>query len=201
MEEPQVYDDDLGTWLQTELGIPRKALKAFNEADDWTAVIVMHAIAESVLNKLIVSRLGEELEDFVANLTVGNRSTGKLTCCEVLGLLPKHRINFIAALSGIRNKIAHYVENYEFTYETWFERHPGAFDSMRDSLKPAFTQIQLKGVQSTVEQALRIDPHGTIRSAFWFMLEDARKTIEALQHQSVPKIEQSPSPQTQDQSP
>ncbi len=88
--------------------------------DDWTAVVMLHAIIETALNAVLVSELGRpELERIIAKLDTSNTAIGKVAFAKKLGILPHKACVFIQKFSEIRNFCVHDIRHFDFNFATY----------------------------------------------------------------------------------
>ena len=104
------------------LGLEEKHefLFALLEEDDWSMIIKSHALIESMLTELIVSRTEEsELKVIVERLPISDSQIGKLSIAKEYKLLSKEQRAFIRRLSELRNWIVHKFENIDFRLDEY----------------------------------------------------------------------------------
>jgi hypothetical protein len=189
MEETYVVDKDFMAWFRDHLGIPNKAIGALFHADDWTTIIVMHSITESMLGTMIAAKLGHpNLEPVIGRLNFAGR-TGLLTWCAKLDLLSENQLRFLGFMGDARNQVAHKIRNFEFTFEAWTNNlektELGNFNKLAGTISAELANKSEDGTK----YILRTNPRTVIIATFWFILANARKTIDSLQRQSTPKEE------------
>ena len=86
-------------------------------------MIKLHALLETAVSQLLVNALArKELADVFASLEMSNTKTGKLAFVKALELVPKAHLDFIRALSELRNQLAHRVTNVSFNMTEHFSR-------------------------------------------------------------------------------
>ena len=114
-------EDSLGR-LERDCDLPSGfCLGLLHDASDWSFVIKLHALLETAVSQLLVHSLArKELADVFASLEMSHTKTGKLAFVKALDLLPKAHLDFIRALSELRNQLAHRVENVSFTLTEYF---------------------------------------------------------------------------------
>ncbi len=193
-EGKELANKALGKWLHQKTGIPLKIIHGIDKADDWTFVITLHAMLESVLNNLILKKLGfPELREIIAHFDTGDRQKGKLMWAKVLGLLPEKSRAFIRILSKVRNDIVHNVSAFGFSFSEWIEKLPKADfknlkDSYSDSLKERFTW---KGELVSRDDALMKHPRDMIFAGAIIIIvmahSDELLKPSAVSDQSTPK--------------
>jgi hypothetical protein len=103
--------------IEKELALPTNFLWNLRKADDWSAIIKLHALLETAVTHLLVRYFGrDELEDVFANMELGNARTGKLVFLTKLNCLDKNQRRFIRKLSATRNKLVHDIRNVRFSF-------------------------------------------------------------------------------------
>ena len=113
-------EDSLGR-LEHDSGLPSGFCLALLQENDWSFVIKLHALLETAVSQLLVHALGgEELVDVFSALEMSNTKTGKLAFVKTLGLLPKAHLEFIRALSELRNQLVHRIRNVNFNMNEHF---------------------------------------------------------------------------------
>ncbi len=112
--------------LEQELGIAPGFLEAvMKEADDWSFVIKVHALAEAAITHLLTNALNrEELRDIIAAITMGDSRRGKLAFVAKLKLLEPDIIQFFQTLGSIRNWFAHDVKSVALRIEDYVNNRP-----------------------------------------------------------------------------
>lgn len=109
--------------LESELHLPQQFLEDLRLEDDWSFVIKTHALVEAaVSHQLSQELLDTRLMSIFRQLPLGERNFGKLKFARELGLLSKDYCEFISRLSALRNRIAHNVEEVQFTFQVWLEQ-------------------------------------------------------------------------------
>jgi hypothetical protein len=115
-------DDSLAR-LERDCDLPRGFCLGLLQESDWSFVIKLHALLESAVSQLLVNAVArKELADVFASLEMSNTKTGKLAFVKALELLPKAHLDFIRALSELRNQLAHRVKNVSFDLTGHFLR-------------------------------------------------------------------------------
>ena len=113
-------DDSLGR-LERDCELPPGFCFALLQETDWSFVIKLHALLETAVSQLLVHTLGHnELADVFARLEMSNTQTGKLAFVNALHVLPKAHVEFIRALSELRNQLVHRVKNVNFNLTEYF---------------------------------------------------------------------------------
>jgi hypothetical protein len=100
---------------EQHLEVPTGTISSIHAEPDFIAVVKAYAVVEPILNDLIAKHLPRpEQEDSFRSFVVALpmlRRTGKLTLAESLGLLGPYQIDFVQALTQVRNRYAHNVKN------------------------------------------------------------------------------------------
>jgi uncharacterized protein YutE (UPF0331/DUF86 family) len=104
--------------LERDCDLPSGFCLAFlqkKDESDWSFVIKLRALLETAVSQLLVHALArKELADVFASLEMSHTKTGKLAFVKALDLLPKAHLDFIRALSELRNQLAHRVKSVSF---------------------------------------------------------------------------------------
>jgi hypothetical protein len=120
LSEFQAQVDKSVDQAERHLQVPAGTISSIQGDPDFIATLKTYAVIESILNDLIGQRPpffgmpAPELEDkyrsFVAALSMEGRA-GKLALAEGLGLLAPNEIDFVRAVTQVRNRYAHNVKN------------------------------------------------------------------------------------------
>ncbi len=87
---------------------------------DWSLVIKSHALLESLVTELIVSKTEEDkLKNIIERLPMHDNQIGKLKIVKEYRLLDEARIKFIKWLSERRNDLVHKFENINFKFSDY----------------------------------------------------------------------------------
>src|SRR5262249_17331830 len=101
--------------LETDLGLPPGFCEGLHEEDDWSLIIKLHALFESVVTQMLASHLGQEaLLDVFDKIEMGREDTGKLAFAKALNLLDGNQRGFVRVLSRLRNDVVHDVRKVTF---------------------------------------------------------------------------------------
>jgi hypothetical protein len=118
--EIEKLDDSLAR-LERDCDLPSGFCLALLHESDWSFIIKLHALLETAVSQLLVQSLGRrELADVFARLEMSNSKSGKLAFVNALRLLPKVQVEFIRALSELRNQLVHRVKNVGFNLTEHF---------------------------------------------------------------------------------
>jgi len=97
--------------FETHLGVPNRFFESLISEDDWSFIIKLHALVESVSTNILVDALGKpELRDQLSRLPLSDSEYGKLSLMKSLDLVSKPYRGFIRKLSELRNRAVHNVE-------------------------------------------------------------------------------------------
>jgi hypothetical protein len=104
--------------IETQLSLPPGfLLQLYENEDDWSFVIKIHAFLEAVLTHLLAEHLGKpDLLPVFAYLETSNVRTGKLAFVRAFDLLDKGARRFVHTLSELRNTLVHDVSNVNFRF-------------------------------------------------------------------------------------
>lgn len=168
------YFDELACSKLNEIGFSTEfQCKLLNDDDDWSFVIKIHAILESVLSSLLVQYFNEpKLEEVFANLEMGNVKSGKIKIIEKLGIINMDQIDFIRKLGALRNSLIHNIKNIDFSFEK--NKDKAELNELLKSASKNWTQGLLKGDKNRelLNTAVELIPRGMIGVVFtWCVLE------------------------------
>jgi len=106
------YTASLFAWMREKVGVdPAEMLKG----DDWLLIIKLHAMIESALNVALVLELRDSrLETIIGKLDTSDGSRGKVAFAKALEMLTKPSVDFLQALSTLRNLCIHNIRNFTF---------------------------------------------------------------------------------------
>ena len=98
-----------------------KILGGLAEDSDWTFVIKSHSLVESLINDLLISRIGEaELQKTIKMLPLHDNKTSKVHILKSYNLLDKEALFFIRKFSELRNSIIHSFASSNFNFTEYF---------------------------------------------------------------------------------
>lgn len=98
------------------LGFFRKLI----DEDDWTVIIKLHALLESVLSHALADALKHpELISLFAELPMSDARFGKVKFLRELNLIADEHMKFIYRLSQLRNEMAHDARNVTFSLKDY----------------------------------------------------------------------------------
>lgn len=65
--------------LESKIGVPENFFRNFNDADDWSFVIKLHALFEAACSHLLLFHFKEpDLSEVFSRLELSNKTTGKI---------------------------------------------------------------------------------------------------------------------------
>jgi len=107
--------------IQKKVGVNADFFEKLREEDDWSFIIKLHALLESVCTSLLIFHLNEpEIKKFVSRLELSNTNTGKVALLKQLHLLGEYERRFVRELSTLRNSIVHDVKNSKFELKEFY---------------------------------------------------------------------------------
>ena len=173
MVTPQVQEQPI-LEIETQLGLPPGFLRhLYENEDDWSFVIKVHAFLEAILTHLLAEHLGQpDLLDIFAYVETSNVRTGKLAFVRAFDLLDKGARHFIHSLSELRNALVHDVSNVGFHFPDHVSQltdrgrkdFVGAFDYAFAEVAQAHQWPAEEALSSTIEQIVLTAPRLAIIS-------------------------------------
>ena len=155
--------DEIIVLIEKKLGLKLGFFEALDDENenDWSFVIKLHALAEAAISYLLTENLGRpELADIFARLDMSNKATGKAAFVKALGLLDEPERRFVSALSELRNKLVHGVQNVDFDLAQHVEQmKPRDRDGFLNNFNLVSTEVT-----DDVRDLFRHDP----RQALWY---------------------------------
>ena len=107
----KLFKDNQVDNLIKRLGLPDKFLNNLYNEDDWSFIIISHALVESVCTRLLCFHFNEpKIDDIYSSLQLNNMKSGKLGFLSKLELISENNIKLIRFLSEIRNSFVHDVK-------------------------------------------------------------------------------------------
>ncbi|WP_257818401.1 hypothetical protein [Burkholderia glumae] len=92
-------------------------LLALLDGDDWSLVIKSHALIESLVTELIVSKIDQPtMKSFIERLPLSDNEIGKIRIAKDYGILSAGQRSFLKNFSELRNRLVHRVENINFKF-------------------------------------------------------------------------------------
>ena len=173
MVMPQMQEEPI-LEIESQLGLPPGFLRhLYENEDDWSFVIKIHAFLEAILTHLLAEYLGKpDLLTVFAYLDTSNVRTGKLAFVRAFDLLDKGARNFIHSLSELRNALVHDVSNVGFRFsdhvsqltENSRKEFIRAFDYAFAEVAQAHRWPAEEALSSTIEQIVLTAPRLAIIS-------------------------------------
>ena len=109
--------------LEKHIGLENNFFKNLLEESDWSFIIKLHSLIESIITSLLVFHFNEsKLNKVFSQLELSNKITGKLAFIKEIDLLGKEDIRFIYTLSKLRNNFIHNVKNCNITLSDWIKK-------------------------------------------------------------------------------
>ena len=139
--------------LERKLGLSPGFVDALLKEDDWSFVIKLHALFESVCTHLLVYHFRESsIHDVVSHLELSNKRTGKVAFSKALGLLGDDARRYISSLSELRNKLVHDVRQSTFRLAEMV----GAFDAKAlKAFTKTFSPHEARTPNKEIDEILR----------------------------------------------
>jgi len=102
--------------FEKRVGLPTGFVYSLAQEDDWTFVIKIHALYETALTHILAMTFGnEKLEDALAEISMAH----KLKLASACSLFDKEDRGMLHALSNLRNKLVHSVDQVAFSFFTY----------------------------------------------------------------------------------
>lgn len=128
--------------LLAQIGLEADFIEELFVEGDWSFVIKLHALFESLIGSLILEELGRnELDDVVAYMGFNDSKSGKVVTARALGLLTTSEKTFLTSLSTLRNKLVHNVEQTSFKFTGLDEKSKNDF-AKKFALPPGLKNLQ-----------------------------------------------------------
>jgi hypothetical protein len=104
--------------LESKLKLPDDFYKNLIKEDDWSFVIKLSTLFEAACTHILSIKLrSPELETAFSFLDQANDKYGKLQLLRKLKALTEEQFKFLKELATLRNKLAHKIENVNFSFE------------------------------------------------------------------------------------
>lgn len=156
--------------LLQSVGLPSDFLDHLFKESDWSLVIKLHAVFESVLASLIVRRLATpQAVEVVSHLEFNNAKSGKVAFARALGLLGSRDVAFLRGLSELRNRLVHSIQNISFTFSSYIAAHTAA-ERKKFRTEFGFAILQLEGGTVEYERMLKNNPRAIVHLAAYACL-------------------------------
>ncbi len=103
--------------LLAKIGLQPNFIEELLHEGDWSFVIKLHALFESLVGSLILEELGRsELNEVVSNMGFSVYKSGKVDTAKALGLLTSVEKKFLNKLSALRNTLVHNISQTDFKF-------------------------------------------------------------------------------------
>lgn len=104
--------------FENDLNIPQGFYSKLLNEDDWSFIIKLSAFLETASTDVLSKVLGyKELESPISYLDYGNPKSGKVVMMEKMEIITKQQSKTLRKFLEIRNKVAHRLEDVNFTFE------------------------------------------------------------------------------------
>jgi hypothetical protein len=121
MNEKENWEYFLG--FEKDYELPKDFFKNLYYENDWSFVIKIHSLLESVISSLILYHLNEpSIGKIISRLELSNPKTGKIAFLKSLKLVGESNQKFISSFSQLRNNLVHKVENISFSFDEWISK-------------------------------------------------------------------------------
>lgn len=160
------YISSLFAWMREKIGIdPGEMLKG----DDWLLIIKLHAMIESALNVALVLELRDSrLETVIGRLDTSDGSRGKVAFAKALEILEKPSVDFLQALSSLRNLCVHNIRNFKFDLLRHLAEHPNA-NEHRVALRKGMERLTFPD-KKVPERFISDDPRMALFLGTWSIM-------------------------------
>jgi hypothetical protein len=102
--------------FEKRVGLPTGFVYSLAQEDDWTFVIKIHALYETALTHILATTFGnEKLAEALAEISMDH----KLKLASACSLFDKEDRGMLHALSKLRNKLVHSVDQVAFSFYTY----------------------------------------------------------------------------------
>ena len=102
--------------FEKRVGLPTGFVYSLAQEDDWTFVIKIHALYETALTHILVTTFGnQKLRATLAEISMAD----KLNFTSACSLFDKEDRGMLRALSNLRNKLVHSVDQVAFSFSTY----------------------------------------------------------------------------------
>lgn len=109
--------------ISAELKLKLDFLLSIGNDNDWSFIIKSHALIESVITELIISRIEEiEIKPIIERMPLHDDQVSKMRIVKIYGLMTDDQIKFVKKLSEIRNDIVHKFDNIDFTFTNYISQ-------------------------------------------------------------------------------
>jgi hypothetical protein len=149
----------------SEIEQKNEFLFALLEDTDWSMIIKSHALIESLVTDLLLSKTEEpKLRALIERLPLSDEQIGKIKVAKDYGLLSSSERTFIKKLSELRNNLVHKFENVDFNFLDYIS----TLDiNQKKSWQKAFTWYEQEhNVKKSWVEATIINP----KKAIWLSI-------------------------------
>ena len=110
-----IWKEAIGEF-EKRVGLPTGFVYSLAQEDDWTFVIKIHALYETALTHILVTTFGnQKLRATLAEISMAD----KLNFTSACSLFDKEDRGMLRALSNLRNKLVHSVDQVAFSFSTY----------------------------------------------------------------------------------
>ncbi|CAI8768776.1 hypothetical protein [Pseudomonas serboccidentalis] len=89
--------------------------------DDWSLIIKLHALLESAISQLLVSKIDTSIQAVIERLPLSDNSIGKGRMALEMGLISESQYRFLRKFSELRNNLVHKVDNVGFNLKSYVD--------------------------------------------------------------------------------
>lgn len=108
--------------LRDDLKVSIETIGKLAEESDWNFIIKSHSLIESLINDLLISKIGEnELKETIEFLPLHDSKNSKLKIIKSYNLLDQKALSFIRNFSELRNRIVHSFDQSNFDFKNHVE--------------------------------------------------------------------------------
>jgi len=109
--------------IETDLGLRPGFFSDLKKDDDWSFLIKVHALMESVCSHLLSLYFSDtKFKDIFSLLEMSDTKKGKIAFLRASGLINKEEARFIRGLSELRNKMVHKIEGIHFKFSDYITK-------------------------------------------------------------------------------
>jgi hypothetical protein len=102
--------------FEKRVGLPTGFIHSLAQEDDWTFVIKIHALYETALTHILATTFGNvKLQEALAEIAMAD----KLKLASACSLFDKEDRGMLHALSNLRNKLVHSVDQVGFSFSSY----------------------------------------------------------------------------------
>ena len=113
------FMNDLADTIRQETSSINEFFAEIVKDNDWSFVIKAHALIETIINKLLIKKIGELAE--TRSFTTIPLSK-KIDMLHEIGICSKNDKQFLKYISALRNKLVHNSDNLKFTFDEYFKK-------------------------------------------------------------------------------